>query len=55
MFLTASVLISSGFIYFHWYSKRDNDQSHLKKDNVQFHLKKYNVPLEFPTAQTTIW
>ena len=34
-FLTTSVIISSAFIYFNWYSKRKSDnQSHLKKDTL---------------------
>ena len=31
VFLTASVIISSVFIYFHWYLKESNDQLYLKR------------------------
>ena len=35
VFLTKSIIIDSGYIYFHWYSKRMSDnQSHLKKDTL---------------------
>ena len=46
LFLTTSVIIGSSFVYFHWYSKENNDQSHLKEDNVRI---KFN-----PSNQTTI-
>ena len=35
VFLRTSIIIGSSFIYFYWYSKKDNDQSNLKKDNVR--------------------
>ena len=35
VFLTTSVIISSGFIYFYWYLKRKSDNtSRLKKDTL---------------------
>ena len=47
VFLIISTCISSVFIYFHWY---------LKKDKVQWYLKKNNVPIKFNSGtQTTIY
>ena len=35
VFLVISIVISSVFVYFYWYSKKeDNDQSYLKKHNA---------------------
>ena len=35
VFLTTSVIIDSSFVYFYWYSKKDNDQLNLKENNVR--------------------
>ena len=46
-FFITSICISSVFIYF---------QGYLKKNNVQWHLKKNNVRIKFnPGTQTTIY
>ena len=43
VFLSTSVIISSAFVYFHWYT---NKQLHLKKD----------VPdVEYPKTETLIY
>ena len=47
VFLVASVLISSIFIYFYWYLKESNDQLYLEKDTVCIRFN--------PNTQTTIY
>ena len=47
VFLTTRIIISSVFIYFHWYLKESNDQLYLKKDNVRIEFN--------PITQTTIY
>ena len=47
VFFVTSIYISSVFIYFQWY---------FKKNNVQWSLKKNNVRIKFnPGTQTTIY
>ena len=47
VFFITSICISSVFIYFNWY---------LKKDNVEEYLKKNNVHAKFnPGTQTAIY
>ena len=52
VFLTTRVIISSVFIYFHWYLKESDDQLYLKK----MFVLNLNVRIEFnPITQTTIY